>query len=130
MVLDVLLDRKPFVRPAAKIFALTEKSQLESCLCATTLTTVDYLLSHALGKSQARLALRRLIELFEIAPVNRSVIEKALRSKINDFEDAVLEQAAHFIGAQAIISRDVKDFQKSVVKILDPVELLAALETE
>ena len=127
VVLDALLDREPFVQSATQIFALTEQSRLESYLCATTVTTVDYLLSQALEKSEARLALKRLIELFEIAPVNRPVIEAALRSKITDFEDAVLEQAAYLVGAQSIVSRNVKNFKKSLVKVLDPAELLTSL---
>ena len=128
MVLDVLLAREPFVQSAAKIFALTEQSELESYLCATTVTTIDYLLSQVLEKSEARAALNRLLELFEIAPVNRPVIEEALGSRIKDFEDAVIEQAAHLVGAQAIISRDTKGFKNSIVKVLDPAELLAFLE--
>lgn len=130
VVLDALLDREPFAQYATQIFALTEQSQLESYLCATTVTTVDYLLLQALKKSEARSALKRLIELFEIAPVNRPVLEAALRSKITDFEDAVLEQAAHLVGAQSIISRNVKDFKKSIVKVLDPVELLTSLKLQ
>lgn len=127
-MLDLLLAREPFVHSAAKIFALTEQSELESYLCATTVTTVDYLLSQVLDKSEARAALHRLLELFEIAPVNRPVIEEALGSRIKDFEDAVIEQAAHLVGAQAIISRDTKGFKLSIVKVLDPAELLAYLE--
>ena len=129
MVLDLLLAREPFVQSAAKIFALTEQSELESYLCATTVTTVDYLLSQVLDRSEARAALHRLLELFEIAPVNRPVIEEALGSRIKDFEDAVIEQAAHLVGAQAIVSRDAKGFKHSVVKVLDPPELLASLDT-
>ena len=128
MVLDLLLAREPFVQPATKVFALTEKSELESFLCATTVTTIDYLLSQVLDKSEARAALHRLMGLFEIAPVNRCVIEEALRSRITDFEDAVIEQAAHLVGAQAIISRDTKGFKNSIVNVLDPAELLAVLE--
>ena len=127
-MLDVLLAREPFVQSAAIIFSLTEQSELESYLCATTVTTIDYLLSQVLEKSEARAALNRLLELFEIAPVNRPVIEEALGSRIKDFEDAVIEQAAHLVGAQAIISRDTKGFKNSIVKVLDPAELLAFLE--
>ena len=118
------------MQSAAKIFALTEQSQLESYLCATTVTTVDYLLSQVLEKSQAHAALKRLLELFEIAPVNRPVIEEALRSRIKDFEDAVIEQSAHLVGAQTIISQDTKGFKNSIVKALDPTELLTFLELE
>jgi len=128
VVLDVLLARRSFVEFASRVFALVEQSRIEASLCATTVTTVDYLLTQSLSRDEGRQALRGLLELFEIAPVNRSVIEKALQSKIEDFEDAVLEQAGRLTGAEAIITRNTKDFRKSSIKALDPTELLLALE--
>jgi len=129
IVMDVLLARRPFVESASRVFSLVEQSKIEGSLCATTVTTVDYLLTQSLSRDEARLALRGLLNLFKIAPVNRSVIEKALRSKIEDSENAVLEQAARLVGAEAIITRNTKDFRRSSIKALDPVELLSALET-
>lgn len=129
VVLDVLLARSPFVKPAASVFALVEQSKIEGALCATTLTTVDYLLSQSLPLVQARQIIRDLLQLFEIAPVNRSVLERALDSRVEDFEDAVLEQAGRLSGAEAIITRNTKDFRKSSIKALDPTEFLSALET-
>jgi len=128
VVLDVLLARTPFVKPAASVFALVEESRIEASLCATTLTTVDSLLAQSLPRAQARHAIRSLLKLFEIAPVNRSVLERAIDSKIEDFEDAVLEQAGCLIGAEAIITRNTKDFRKSAIKALDPAEVLSAIE--
>ncbi|MCK4599748.1 PIN domain-containing protein [Candidatus Bipolaricaulota bacterium] len=128
VVLDVLLARRSFVESASRVFALVEQSRIEASLCATTVTTVDYLLTQSLSRDEGRQALRGLLDLFEIAPVNRSVIEKALQSKIEDFEDAVLEQAGRLTGAEAIITRNTKDFRKSSIKALDPTELLLALE--
>ena len=129
IVMDVLLARRPFVESASRIFSLVEQSKIEASLCATTVTTVEDLLRQSLSRDEARQALRGLLDLFKIAPVNRSVIEKALRSKIEDFEDAVLEQAARLVGAEAIITRNTKDFRRSSIKALDPAELFAALET-
>ena len=128
VVLDVLLARRSFVESASRVFALVEQSRIEASLCATTVTTVDYLLTQSLSRDEGRQALRGLLDLFEIAPVNRSVIEKALQSKIEDFKDAVLEQAGRLAGAEAIITRNTKDFRKSSIKALDPTELLLALE--
>lgn len=127
IVLDVLLARRPFVDAAAKVFALVEESRIEGFLCATTVTTVDYLLGQALAPEEARQALEKLLDLFEIAPVNRPVLEQALRSKIPDFEDAVLEQAARLVGADAIATRNTKHFVKSAVTVLDPAELISSL---
>jgi len=125
VVLDVLLARNTFVQPASEIFALIEHSRVEAFLCATTVTTIDYLLGQCLSRSESRKALHHLIALFEIAPVNRPVIEMALSSQVADFEDAVLEQAARLAGVDAIITRNTKDFAKSSVKALDPIEFLA-----
>ena len=128
VVLDVLLDRRPFVEPAARLFALIERSKIEASVCAATLTTVHYLLTQSLSREEGRRALQGLLELFEIAPVNRPVLEGALQSKIEDYEDAVLEQAGRLVGADAIVTRNTKDFRKSSIKALDPVELLLAVE--
>jgi len=129
VVLDVLLAREPHARNAVEVFALIERAQVEASICATTVTTVYYLLTQALERDEARVALRRLIELFEIAPVNRPVIEQALKSRIADFEGAVLEQSARLVGAEAIITRNTKDFRKSIVKAFDPHAFLAAMST-
>lgn len=128
IVLDVLLDRKPFAKNAARIFAFVEESKIEGFLCATTITTIDYLLGQSLPQKKANDALQRLLDLFEVAPVNRPVLEQALRSGISDFEDAVLEQAAQLVAADTITTRNIKDFKKSTVKVLDPAELISAVE--
>ena len=128
VVLDLLLDRSPFSDSAARIFSLVENSDVEAALCATTVTTIDYLLSRSLPRDAAKKALRRLLELFEIAPVNRSVLEEALQSRMPDFEDAVLSYAANLVGATAIVTRNTKDFRNSPVKALDPAEFLSVFE--
>ena len=127
VVLDVLLEREPFVKSSVEVFCLVEKSRIDAFICATTVTTIDYLLVKSLHKTTARNALRRLISLFEIATVNRPVIERALASKIQDFEDAVLNEAGQMAGADFIITRNTKDFVGSALKVCDPTEFLALL---
>ena len=127
VVLDVLLNRRPFVRTAVEIFALAERSEIDAFLCATTITTVDYLLCQALGRQESRQELHRLLSLFEIAPVNRAVVEEALRSTIEDFEDAVLEQSGRLAAVEAIITRNTRDFRRASLKALDPTEFLSVL---
>jgi len=127
VVLDVLLARQPFVAASANVFGLVEQAQIEGLLCATTLTTVDYILQQSLPCPTAHHALRKLLELFDIASVTRAVLEEALRSKITDFEDAVLEQAGRLAGAEVIVTRNQQDFRLSSLKVFGPDELLASL---
>ena len=129
-MLDVLLDRRPFAEAATQVFALVEESSIEGFLCATTVTTVDYLLGQALAPAKARAALQRLLNLFEIAPVNRPVLEQALRSGIPDFEDAVLEQAGRLVAVDAITTRNVRDFEKSTVTVFDPRQLISTVKAK
>ncbi len=60
--------------------------------------------------------------------MNRPVLEQALRSDIPDFEDAVIEQAAHLISADTIATRNLTDFEKSSVTAFDPPELIATVK--
>ncbi len=126
VVLDVLLARRPFVVASAEVFGLVEHSRIEGLLCATTITTIDYLLTQAMPRPVARQALRKILQLFEIAPVNRAVLEEALRSKVTDFEDAVLDQAGRLAGAEAIVTRNQPHFRLASLKVLGPDELLSS----
>ena len=125
VVLDVLLGRDPFVKPAVDLFRLVEESLIDAFICATTVTTIDYLLVKSLPAPKARSALRKLISLFEIATVNRPVIERAIVSKIKDFEDAVLDEAGQLAGVDFVITRNIKDFTGSALKVFEPNEFLA-----
>ena len=124
IVLDVLLDRKPHSIESAEVFRLIEQGRAEGLLCATTITTLDYLLSQSMRRSESRILLTQLMKLFEVASVNRAVIESALTSRMDDFEDAVLDHAAQNSGADAIVTRNSKDFTRGKSKVMDPKQFI------
>lgn len=120
IVLDVLLDRKPHSVESAEVFRFIEQGRAEGLLCATTITTLDYLLSQCMKRKESRKLLSQLLKLFEVASVNRAVIEDALASQMDDFEDAVLDHAALNSGADVIVTRNSKDFSRGKSKVMDP----------
>ena len=67
--------------------------------------------------------------LFEVASVNRLVIENALKIKFTDFEDAVLHESAIHAGVEYIISRNIKDFKNAKIPVFTPTEFLSMLES-
>jgi predicted nucleic acid-binding protein len=127
VVLDVLFDREPFSEPASQLLSLVERGEISGIICATTVTTIHYLSGKALGKNKSQNQIKNLITLFEIASVNRAVIEEALKSKFSDFEDSVIYHAARHAGAEAIVTRDPRGFKKSRLPVFNPVELLKIL---
>ena len=129
IILDVLLDRKPFSEHASYLMSRVERSEVNGFLCATTVTTIHYLLSKYLDKEKAIESINSIMALFEIASVNRLVIENALNSKFADFEDSVLHESARHAGAEYIITRNSKDFKKSTIPAYTATEFLSMVES-
>ena len=129
VILDVLLDRSPFADDAAYLLSKVEQSEIMGFVCATTITTIHYLATKALGSKSASLHIESLLSLFVIAPVNRLVLENAATSKFTDFEDAVLHEAALHAGAKYIVTRNSIDFKKSKLPVFEPKEFINVLES-
>ena len=130
VILDVLLDREPYVRDSAGIMSRVETGEISGWLCATTVTTLFYLVAKAADATTALAEVQSLLSLFEIAPVNRPVLERAIALGFSDFEDAVLHEAARQIDAKAIVTRNTKDFNKAEIPVYTPEELTEILDLQ
>lgn len=127
VVLDDLLDRQPFASDAAKLTASVEQGRIHGILCATTVTTIYYFLSRELGDTPARTHIATLLRLFEIAPADIEVLSDAFNLDFADYEDAVLHEAATRAEAEAIVTRNERDFRNASLQIYAPDELLRAV---
>jgi predicted nucleic acid-binding protein len=127
VVLDVLLAKEPHAGVAARLFTLVDNERIDGAVCATTVTTVAYVATKAVGGKQAKKLLRQLLDLFAVAPVDRDVVEAALRLDFVDTEDAVVHEAARAWGAAGIVTRNGRDFARASLPVLEPEELLAAV---
>lgn len=130
IVLDLLMDRMPFSVHAVELFSKVENGAIIGYLCGTTITTVYYLAFKTVGAPRAREEIRNLLNLFEVAPVNRHVLESALIADFNDFEDAVLHEAACHVGVEAIVTRNQKDFKKSRIPVYSSEEMAKILASQ
>lgn len=128
VVLDLMLDREPYAAASAEVLSRVEAGELTGCICATTVTTIHYLATRAIGAERALTEVRKLLSLFEIAPVSRTVLETALDLGFADYEDAILHEAARQVSAQGIVTRNTRHFKKAVLPIYTPEELSRALD--
>lgn len=126
VIVDLFLQRQAFVEDANTLVLMIEDGKLQASLCANTVTTIDYLLSGALGKLVARRHIKRLLKTFDIAPVNRRVLQDAAESNLKDFEDAVIAESAKASGIPTIITRNGKDFVGCGLNVYSPGQWLAA----
>jgi predicted nucleic acid-binding protein len=112
IVLDVLPERELHVATAARLFSLGDLGDLEGAICATTATTVFHIAARSFGSKSAQAQVRDLLGLFDVAPVDRDVLTRALALDFADFEDAVLRQTP---GASLLDERDGLIVQAVVV---------------
>lgn len=128
IVLDILLSREPYLGNAIALFDAVEKQVIQGYLCATTITTIDYLATKTLGKAGSKIAVGKLLELFVIAEVNRRTLACALLSDFSDFEDAVLFHAGFDAGVDHVVTRNAKDFKTAELPIYSPCDLLQRIQ--
>lgn len=127
VIIDVLTRRKPFFEDSAQVLDRVERGDFTAWVCATTITTVFYLIRHQIGATAAKEKLADLVAICSTAAVNHAVIDAALRSPFSDFEDAVLNEAALTAGADCIVTRNGSYFKHSTLMVYTPTQFLATL---
>jgi len=123
IILDVLLNRKEFVEISSNIVGMVEKNELDGYLCATTITTLDYLISKATNRKQAKIEIQKLLTLFKIADVNSIVLKLSINSEFDDFEDAVQYYSGEYCEVEGLVTRNTKDYKNTDLPIYTPDEL-------
>lgn len=127
VLLDAMLDREPYGKDAAKLLNSVEESILNGFIAGHTLTTIFYLVEKSRNKTIARQIIKLLLNLFNIAPVNKNVLNEALHHDFSDYEDSVTYECAKSINADGIVTRNPKDFTNSKINIYSPRELLVSI---
>lgn len=129
IVLDILLAREPFVQEAKEIFLLIENHKFEGFVCATTMTTIHYLINREKDKDSADEIVLSLLKLFEVALVDKQILQDASFNNGVDYEDSVMYTSAKYAKIDIIITRDKKGFRNSEISTLKPKEFLAFFKT-
>lgn len=124
MIFDLLLQRETFCLDLMEIFKLIESKKVQRFICATTITTIYYLVSKSFTKIKTDIIIEDLLNIFQIVEVNKEVLINALKNNGINFEDSVIYVSANFKEIELIVTRNIKSFKKSSIRILLPKEFL------
>jgi predicted nucleic acid-binding protein len=130
VVLDVLLDRQPYVEGSSAAWAAVESGISEGMLAAHAVTTIHYLVRKEVGNIKARRIMTAILRVFGVAAVDGAVVQEALQLPFSDFEDAVTAAAARLAGCEYIVTRDPKGFRGSSVRPLTPEAVTPLLDKQ
>jgi predicted nucleic acid-binding protein len=123
VVLDVLLNRSPWVAEAKAIWQANDEGQMTGYITATTITDIFYVARRMAGLNIARTAVQTCLTAFEICNVDRPTLERASMLMDGDFEDNLQIACAEAYGLEAIVTRDPAGFHATNIPILSPAEI-------
>ena len=127
ILLDVLQRREPHYRDSALIWKLCEARKAEGWVSALTLANLVYVMRRELDPEQVEDVLNKLALIFQIAELTPADLRHAAELRWNDFEDALQAVTAARLHADAILTRNIRDYKKSSVIAFLPTEFLARL---
>ena len=125
VIIDFLIDRKPFSREAAIIFTLIEQKKLKGYASSLTFSNLYYVLRKFESHNKVISKLDSISTILTILKVDVHTIKKALASGFPDFEDSIQYfSAIENRKIDVIITRKIKDYKKSQISILTPGDYL------
>jgi predicted nucleic acid-binding protein len=129
IIIDLFGHREPHYVHAAGLFSAIEKGLIDAFASSLTFANIHYLLRKKLGSRKAVEALKILRKLVAILPVDDAVIDQALDSAFNDFEDAIQYHTALANNVSYLVTRNQKDFRTATINVCTAEEFLAQLNS-
>ena len=127
ILLDVLMKREPHYSDSALIWKLCETEQVEGYVSALTIANLMYIMRKELTPEAIEDVLKKLSLIFRITELTPQDIKKAAEMKWHDFEDSIQSVTAERIHADAIITRNIRDYCHSKITAYTPTEYLARI---
>lgn len=125
VLMDVLMERKPFFASSAELWTLCEEGQLRGHISVISFNNIFFIVRKLKSKAEAQRTLTVLRDIFTPVILDGQIINQAIDARFNDFEDAIQFHSALRAGAEFLITRNPADFPNSGPSILSPKEFLA-----
>ncbi len=128
VLIDFLTKRVPFEVEAMKLMEYGNRKKLRIYISSLCLSNIYYLVSRVENKTKSREKIKGLLKLTEVLAIDKKIVEKAAYSEFKDFEDGIQNYCAEENGIRIVITRNVKDFNKSNLSIQTPKEFIQEFE--
>lgn len=125
VIIDLLLEREPFVEASCRVLSLCEEHKIEGFVSASSVTDIYYLVRKYTHSTElAYKAVGKLLEIVKVCSVTNNDVLTAFQRKARDFEDCLVATCAKSIRCNCIVTRNKKDFEEFDIPLLTPEELL------
>ena len=128
IMIDVLTNRDGRSGFSATVIDLCAKQVIDGYVALHSISNMYYILRKQYSDAERRTILKRYNEILKVAEVGNDVVDTAINNTaISDYEDALQYACAETVGADYIVTRNIKDYEKAEIRAISPEELLKLL---
>lgn len=124
VILDYLLEREPFYYDALKLWAACEEGTVEGYVSALTVNNVHYIAHRLKSETTAMIAVRGILSVFNVVPLDKELMKLAADFHDRDYEDDIQLQSAIRSGCTHLFTRDPTHFHTKALAIIPPSSFL------
>lgn len=129
IILDVLLQREPFLEKSKEVLKLCEERKCLGLVSASAITDIFYITRKALGSVEDTYrVLDFLLDTVKVLTVTNVDVLIALQAKAKDFEDCLMATCAKSNKCSGIVTRNKKDFINFGIALYSPEEIIKQLK--
>lgn len=128
IMIDALTNRDGRSGFSATVIDLCAKQVIDGYVALHSISNMYYILRKQYSDAERRTILKRYNEILKVAEVGNDVVDTAINNTaISDYEDALQYACAETVGADYIVTRNIKDYGKTEIRVISPEELLKLL---
>ena len=128
VMLDFLLKRENVFEDARTIMAWGYNKRCELYMSSLSFSNIAYIARKELRGEALYDCFSNIRELLTVSPVSQVEVDQAILLRADDFEDALQYSSAKTIGADCIVTRNIKDFSFSSIELLTPEEFVKKMK--
>ena len=124
ILVDLICSREEFLADAQDLFALGYAGKIQLSLSALSFVNTIYISrKYHFPIEEVKESLSRIATFTEIVGLTGDVVTWALSCDWTDYEDATQYQSALSVNADCIVTRNKKDYLKSMIPVYSVTEL-------
>jgi len=131
VMIDAITKRDGASSFSADVIALCSSNRITGFAAPHSFSNLYYILRKEYSDKNRRIIINEYCKLLNIVSMNEDVINSALNNNnIKDFEDAIQYACAESVGADYIVTRNVKDYGRPAIRTITPEEFLTFVKQE
>ena len=126
VIIDAISERDCDYAPSKNIIRLIVSKEIKGYISTNQITDIYYVLKKYIPNAEARRrVIGSILNTFEVVPALPSFFKHSLnQSKLDDYEDSIVEEVASVNALSFIITNNTKDYKNSKVIAITPKDYL------